>query len=208
MPVATKAVVTVLIWLLLCSGIVLILYPYVDRWLQEKEQTRLLNEWKLYKNQLATQSGSNPSIAQASVSAEKKSDNGVLGLISIDKIGLEEPILPGSEDKQLRLGIGVVEPDRKPGGANNYVLAGHRSWTYGKQFSRLNELKEGDLIRIESGNGSYEYTVTDTFLVKPEDIEVLDNSRKKSEITLITCDPPRNPTHRLIVKGTLKNGGN
>ncbi|EMT52576.1 sortase [Brevibacillus borstelensis AK1] len=207
MPVARKAVVTVLIWLLLCAGIVLVLYPYVDRWMQEKQQTRLLNEWKQYKNQLATQTGSPPPISQAPVSVEKPGDDGVLGMISIDKIGLEEPILPGSEEEQLRIGIGVVEPDRKPGEANNYVLAGHRSWTYGKQFSRLNELAEGDLIRIESGNGNFEYYVTDTFLVKPEDIQVLDNSRGKSEITLITCDPPRNPTHRLIVKGTLRNGG-
>lgn len=206
-----RNVVTALIWLLIIFGIVLICYPFADRWWQEKEQTRLLNEWKLYKHKeqpfTALQTSSSGPTSDPPISTETvKSEDQVLGVISIEKIGLEEVILPGSDEDQLRIGIGMVEKDRKLGQTGNLVLAGHRSWTYGKHFSRLNELNRGDLIKIQSGAGSYEYSVTDIFLVKPDQIEVLENTGKAAEITLITCDPPRNPTHRLIVKGQLSDG--
>ncbi|UFJ40345.1 class D sortase [Brevibacillus humidisoli] len=211
MPFFKGRAVTALIWLFLFSGISLICYPFADRWWQEKEQTRLLNEWKQHKEKpfttLQTSSNELTAVSSGSIESTKTEDDQVLGVISIDKIGLEEVILPGTDEEQLRLGIGKVEPDRTPGEVGNLVLAGHRSWTHGKQFSRLNELSRGDLIRIQTDTGGYVYSVTDSFLVTPYEIGVLDNTENTAEITLITCDPPRNPTHRLIVKGNLVDGG-
>lgn len=129
----------------------------------------------------------------------------VRGMMTIEKLDLKEPIVEGADPEALKTGIGIVEPERSPGMLGNFVVAGHRSWTYGKQFSRLNELEAGDSIAVDTTKHSYKYTVTSKFLVKPDDLSVLEQKKDKAEMTLITCEPKYNPTHRLIVKARLES---
>jgi sortase A len=44
------------------------------------------------------------------------------------------------------------------------------------------------------------YTVYKTFLVEPTDVSVLRGNKTDKMLTLITCDPVVNATHRLIVQ--------
>lgn len=127
----------------------------------------------------------------------------VVGTLSVGKLDLLEPILEGADPETLKTGVGSVVPDRRPGAAGNYVVAGHRSWTFGKQFSRLDELETGDKIVLETRSGSYTYVVASSTLVEPDDLSVLKQGGNKAELTLITCEPKYNPTHRLIVKAVL-----
>ena len=39
--------------------------------------------------------------------------------------------------------------------------------------------------------------------VKPEEVWVLNGNKTDKEVTLITCHPQVNPTHRLIIKGKI-----
>lgn len=128
----------------------------------------------------------------------------VQAMLSIEKLRLLEPVVQGADPEALKTGIGIVEPGRLPGTVGNYVLAGHRSWTYGKQFSRLNELETGDRVVIKTPSNAFEYEVTSKYLVEPDDLSVLDQSKNKAEMTLITCEPKYHPTHRLIVKAVWK----
>lgn len=128
----------------------------------------------------------------------------IMGTLSIEKLNLHEPILEGADPETLKTGIGTVVPDRSPGSTGNYVIAGHRSWTFGKQFSRLNELETGDKVALDTQTATFMYSVTSKFLVEPDDLTVLEQSLDKSELTLITCEPKYNPTHRLIVKAVLE----
>lgn len=207
--------------LLLLVGVALIVFPWWERSVQEQKQKQLLAQWEamMEAEAFATrmESAPEPLIALApsgqseTAPAERPEPAGpveidgerVLGTLSIEKIDLLEPVLARTTEKTLKLGIGSVVPEVLPGESGNLSLAGHRSRTYGKQFNRLDELEEGDRIALETMNGSYLYEVTSKFVVKPDGVHVLAQDESKRELTLITCEPMRNPTHRLIVKATL-----
>lgn len=124
-------------------------------------------------------------------------------IIKIEKIDLKLPVLKGIAEESLKYGIGSFRNDIGPGDLGNYSLAGHRSYTYGSMFNRLDELQEGDSIEIVQNKQNFVYKVVDTFIVNPEDTWVLKNEKNKKTITLVTCHPIRIANQRLIVKGEL-----
>lgn len=131
----------------------------------------------------------------------------MIGKLTIESIEVEQPILSRATEYALNLGIGNVLEDRNPIDSANFVLAGHRGRSYGRLLNRLHELEQGDTISLETMYGTFEYEISDSFLVTPDDLSVLDEQEDVKELTLITCHPVRNPTHRLIVKATLKSWG-
>ncbi|CAG9610773.1 class D sortase [Pseudoneobacillus rhizosphaerae] len=127
----------------------------------------------------------------------------IVGIIEIPTINLKLPILKGTSEKVLNVGAGYLEGTAYPGHEGNSAIAAHRSRTFGKMFNRLAEIHSGDEIVIETKEGLFRYVVFDKFIVKPTDISVLKNSENEKIITLITCHPLKNPTHRLIIKARL-----
>ncbi len=51
------------------------------------------------------------------------------------------------------------------GETGNYAIAGHRNHTYGKNFNRLEELEQGDIIYASDNENQYKYTVVDKLYV-------------------------------------------
>nr|WP_254639275.1 class D sortase [Cohnella sp. GbtcB17] len=129
----------------------------------------------------------------------------VLGTVSINRIGISQPIVYGSDAAALKRGAGTVVEGKLPGEPGNFVLAGHRSLTRGRHFNRLGEAVVGDVVNVDTSIGRSTYRVTDIKIVEPGDLSVLDNSGGVSELTLITCHPRKNPTQRLIVHAVLIN---
>jgi LPXTG-site transpeptidase (sortase) family protein len=88
----------------------------------------------------------------------------------------------------------------------NTVLSGHHN-EYGKVFGHLVNLKVGDTIVLYSGQKSFTYQVTDTMILKERDVSLKIRQvnaqwispTTDERITLVTCWPRRNNTHRLIV---------
>ena len=119
-------------------------------------------------------------------------------------------IVQGTGLPQLALGPGHVPGTALPGQNGNFAVAAHRV-TAGNPFYRLNDLRRGDKVMIETAAATYTYQVTTTELVLPDDTAVLDPAPghprqhpSKAMITLITCDPPWTGTHRIIVFGSLQ----
>ncbi|WP_421381913.1 class D sortase [Bacillus salacetis] len=123
----------------------------------------------------------------------------MLGIITIDKINVNLPILRGASQKNLKYGAGHLTGTVMPGRKGNSAIAAHRSREYGKNFNRLGEIQAGDVISVKTRGGSFQYEVTGTKIVKPSDLSVLQES-DGSILTLITCDTIDNPVNRLIVK--------
>lgn len=123
--------------------------------------------------------------------------------IKIPAIKLLMPVLKGMTDENLRYAAATFDNGVVPGGAGNYSLAGHRSYTYGRMFNRLDELAPGHLIEITVKEETFTYRVTESFVVNPEDTWVLKSDSSKNTITLVTCTPIRTATQRLIIKGEL-----
>lgn len=125
------------------------------------------------------------------------------GVLTIDKIDLKLPILTDATVNNLKISVASIAKTGKAGAVGNYAIAGHRNLTYGKNFNRLDEVTEGDFIEVNTGSKTYIYKVVDKQYVLPEDVWVLKGNGKDREITLITCHPMENPTHRIAIKGIM-----
>ncbi len=96
-----------------------------------------------------------------------------------------------------------------PGSGGNIVLYGHHN-VKGAVFSRLYQVQRGDEITVVSRGLEYHYSVSDILKVKEKDIsfaQMLKNAEwlkdtPEERLTLITCWPPYDSTHRLIVIAT------
>lgn len=135
----------------------------------------------------------------------KTTPHNVIGVIKIDKIKVKAPIVEGVSVDDLKVGVGHIPGTANLGDAGNCALAGHRSYTFGKFFNRLDEVKAGDYITLITKKGEYKYKVFEKLVVKPEDVSVLKGSKKDNVISLITCTPIYVASHRLIVKARLES---
>lgn len=142
-------------------------------------------------------------VAKKESPVEKYLEGKVLsGIIEIPKLGVVAAILEGTDDRALKYTVGHYPGTANPGEKGNSVLLGHRNYVYGHYFRELNKLELGDLIILRKDMDVFTYEVTDSFVVEPNELWVLDNS-EEAEVTLITCTPVITYTHRLIVKGRL-----
>lgn len=117
---------------------------------------------------------------------------------------MELPVLEGATKTNMRYAAAHMKETTDLGEEGNAAIAAHRSHTKGRLFNRLNEVEVGDEILIEVKEGSYVYTVDKISVVKPTDVSVLDvEDPEERVLTLITCDPLINPTHRLIVRAKM-----
>lgn len=123
------------------------------------------------------------------------------GSITIFKLDRVLPIIQGTNEKQLKQGVGHVESSVLPGENDNLVLAGHRETS----FRKLNKLIIGDLILIKTELGEFTYEVDNTRIVEDDDTSVIISTGYAS-LTLITCYPfdfIGSAPQRFIVTATL-----
>ncbi len=142
--------------------------------------------------------------ATASGSKSGVSNQKVLGIIQIKKIKVKAPIVEGVKSYNLASAVGHIPGTAALGEPGNSALAGHRSYTFGKFFNRLDEIEIDDEIIITTKKEDMKYKVTKIHIVTPDDVSVLKGSKDESVITLITCTPIYVATHRLIVVATLE----
>ena len=126
----------------------------------------------------------------------------ISGLIEIPKIKVNAAILEGTDDSALQYAVGHYPGLGEIGQPGNYVLLGHRNYVYGHFFRNIDKLEVDDQIILTKGTDIYTYSVTESFVVKPEEVWVLEQT-EEATITLITCTPVGTYTDRLIVKGAL-----
>ncbi len=112
--------------------------------------------------------------------------------------------------KSLENGVAHMAKTALPGDSGNVVIFGHSSYyrnkpgSYKTVFTKLNALKNGDIIKIVSSNGSViSYRMTSSIIVAPQDVSVIDQNNNKNELTLITCWPPKTTNQRYIVRAEL-----
>jgi len=123
--------------------------------------------------------------------------------LQIPKIGLDEFVVQGTSESDLRKGPGHYPGTPMPGQPGNSAIAGHRT-TYGAPFNRLGDLKPGDEILATTTAGTFVYTVsTQPFSVIPSQTSVVDDYGD-NRLTLTTCTPEFSATHRLIVVAALR----
>lgn len=137
-------------------------------------------------------------------SVDKSTDLTMIGTIEIPKIEVNIPIFKYSTQYQMDFGAVHVEGTTPIGSVGNCGIAAHRGRAKWYFFNRLDELVDGDEIIIHHNGKVYEYTVYESLIVLPHQTEVLNRSKTKKVLTLITCDPPGSDQYRLIIHAIQK----
>lgn len=141
---------------------------------------------------------------EATSYVDEQTDLTVIGTIQIPKIEVDMPIFKYSNQYQMDFGAVHVAGTTEIGEIGNCGIAAHRGRAKWYFFNRLDELVSGDSIFVNYNGVEYEYVVYDTLVVLPTQVEVLNRSRTKKILTLITCDPPESDRYRLIIHAILK----
>lgn len=126
-------------------------------------------------------------------------DSDVLYVLRIPSIESENPVREGIEKGVLKDSLGHDSNSTYAGQPGNCVIAGHRNYTFGKFFNRLDEVKIDDLIYLDTADETYTYKVVDIKIVAPNEDSVLNQSNSKEVLTLYTCTPLYIATHRLVI---------
>jgi len=195
--------------MLIIIGIIVLLYPSMEQGFTRYWQRRLLADWES-PNEVST-FGLLDNLLQIEFEYEAQEEPTVplspqgemLGVLIIDSINLRLPIISGLNEINLKIGVSYLEETARFGEFGNTVLAGHRGHSYGRLLNRLNELRPGDEITIYTRDGEFNYKVYDILIVEPQELQVLYTDKKEKLLSIVTCEPIRNPTHRLIVKARL-----
>ncbi|MGI6113663.1 MAG: sortase [Mahellales bacterium] len=221
---------------LIITGFVIIVLPFIDDLIVKSRQEQLINEYETrvnnhsdvlenYKqvNSILSSNGDYNAPVPNYTQEEKDIDHDseqldsiddnqkkeripkVQGILRINKINLKLPIFYGTSQKELINGVGLVKGTAKIGQKGNMVLAGHRGRTFGRLFNRLNELVSGDEIVVDSEGNRFVYVVYNKEVVDPDDTHVLFGPKNEMTLTLITCHPLYETSHRLIIKARIVN---
>jgi sortase A len=125
-----------------------------------------------------------------------------LALLRIPRLGLEVPVLEGTDQTTLNAGVGRIPGTALPGEAGNIGIAGHRDGF----FAGLKNIIKGDEIELLVKQQTDTYVVDMIEITSPDDVSVLQRGTQP-ELTLVTCYPfsfigpaPR----RFIVRASLQ----
>jgi sortase A len=110
---------------------------------------------------------------------------GLIGRLEVPRLGLAVIVEEGVDKGTLRHAAGHVPGTPLPGEPGNVVVAAHRDTL----FRPLKDIRKGDEVRFVTPDGSFEYEVVKTDVVKPTDTDVLSAGEGGGEATLITCFP-------------------
>lgn len=129
------------------------------------------------------------------------SGDGMIGYISIPRIGIRDPIYHTVEEDVLQKGIGHLPNTSLPIGglATHAALSGHRGLPSSKLFTDLDRIRVGDVILISVLTRKLAYEVYDIEVVDPHSAGNLEIDSNEDLLTLITCTPYGVNTHRLLV---------
>jgi LPXTG-site transpeptidase (sortase) family protein len=131
----------------------------------------------------------------------------LVGRLYIPKLDKEWVVVNGVRPQDIKYAPGHYPDTALPGQIGNFSVAGHR---IRKIFWRLDELKPGDVIGVETRDYWYVYRVYGHEVVKPSAVEVVAAvpdkpgvTPSKALLTLTTCNPKFNNYQRLIVHAEL-----
>jgi sortase A len=183
--------------LFLIIGMALMLFVVYAKVQTYLEQKRMIEEYTSL-NLVANED-------DASDSEVKRGET--IGMVEIDKIGLKTAMVEGAEQENIKFAVGHLPFSsslHELGKENhNFAIVGHRSYTYGKFFNRLDEMENDDEIIVYARNKVLTYKVFDKKIVQPTNVDVVNPIEGKSVVTLITCYPEYSDAQRLVLFSEL-----
>ena len=219
---------TILLVLIFFVGLAVMLYPTISDYINQRNQTRVVNSYAQQVDGLSDADYTtyfdaadvfNQEIAadpDALYHADRFSTysttldvtgTGIMGYITIPRIGVELPIYHGTSDAVLQVAAGHLEGTSLPvgGESTHAVISAHRGLPSAKLFTHLDQLEVGDTFTITVLDRVLTYEVDKISIVLPTEVEDLKVTDGKDYVTLMTCTPYGINTHRLLVRGHRVN---
>jgi sortase A len=128
-----------------------------------------------------------------------------IGILRIPKIGVEVPVLEGTDDLSLNRGVGRIEGTATLGESGNIGIAGHRDGF----FRGLKDVGPGDRIELVTPKQTDTFVIDQISIVDPDDVSVL-APRTRPSLTLVTCYPfyfVGSAPKRYIVQASITDSG-
>ena len=215
----------ILLVLMLFVGVCGLLYPSVSQYWNSKTQTRAVENYREildalqpedYETYFKEAETYNTELSELSAplfnyhkikgynSILNINGNGIMGYISISKLGVELPLYHGVSAEVLNVACGHLEGTSLPvgGESTHCVLSAHRGLPHAKLFTELDKMEIGDTFTITVLNRTITYQVDQIKVVRPEEIDDVQIVPGEDLCTLLTCTPYGINSHRLIVRGT------
>ena len=214
----------IILILIFLVGLSVMLYPTVSDYINQKNQSRAVASYSEevenlsdvdyqayfdaaddYNRRLAETPDAfyRPEEVSGYTDTLDVSGTGIMGYITIPKIGVELPVYHGTSDGVLQVAAGHLEGSSLPvGGAGTHaVISAHRGLPSAKLFTNLDELEVGDTFTITVLDRVLTYEVDQISIVLPTETDLLQPVEGKDYVTLMTCTPYGINTHRLLVRG-------
>jgi sortase A len=200
--------------LLISVGFGILLFVVYTLWgtgfYTARQQQRLVEEFTAAPNMSGASATEDGSLASVPESYKPRPGEPVFEM-RIPAIDLRKIVVEGVGVEELRLAPGHYPECRRdfrpplctpfdeifPGEPGRVVVSGHRT-TYGAPFWALNELRDGDEIKVGTKWGRYVYEVRRKEIVDPDSPFVIRQS-EEAEMVLTTCNPRFSAEQRLIV---------
>ena len=215
---------TILLVLIFFVGLAVMLYPTISDYINQRNQTRVVNSYAQQVDGLSdadyTAYFDSADVFNQEIAADPDAlyhadhfstysttldvtGTGIMGYITIPRIGVELPIYHGTSDAVLQVAAGHLEGTSLPvGGASTHaVISAHRGLPSAKLFTNLDQLEVGDTFTITVLDRELTYEVDKISIVLPTEVDELKVVDGKDYVTLMTCTPYGINTHRLLVRG-------
>lgn len=153
---------------------------------------------EVFENQL--EENTEEKSEEESVSLDSINGYTPIAVIEIPSIKLKQPVVEGITEDVIKYFLGKFPDSAMPGEVGNFSVAGHRVSDFTDAFINLYKVKPGDKVIVTTKSGKYTYEVEESFIVEPEQVEVLDTADYE-KITMITCTI--GSKKRVIVTGRL-----
>ncbi len=130
-------------------------------------------------------------------------DGDALARIEIASIGVDDIVVAGVSTGDLKRGPGHFPDTPLPGQLGNAAIAGHRT-TYGQPFRDVDQLRNGDEIKVTTLSGVFVYRVTGQQIVSPSQYEVVATTDPTvANLTLTSCHPVFTARERIVIFSEL-----
>jgi sortase A len=135
----------------------------------------------------------------------KPLEGDAIGRVTIPSVNVSEYVVEGTGTGDLRKGPGHYPSSPLPGERGTTAIAGHRT-TYGAPFRRLDKVRRGNPITVDTPYGRFVYEVERTRIVDDTDVSVL-RRVGYDRLVLTACHPLYSAAQRIVVFARLRRRG-
>ena len=148
-------------------------------------------------------SGGQETVAMSSIKYPRVGEQ--FGELIIEDCQINDKLFFGDGNVELNNGVGIYNGSFVPGYGKTILIAGHNN-TY---FNGLKYAKKGQIVKIRTSYGNYQYEITDIQVKKATDTSAYDLAANYENLIMYTCYPFDElglTPYRCFVYGKLVSG--